>query len=302
MLEREEWVGSLVGIDVDPPRRRLRRADFHLVSFADRQRVVDITAEFNPHVLVHVAVWEPDARAGTSHAEALTNSATSSMLGAAAECPALEAIVLRSGIEVYGRARGSASRPTEASPLRPTSHYGRMLVQLEQTAVNVAARVGVAVAPIRLAPVLGKHVPSPLGRLLRQSVVPFSALADAPFSVVEVGDAAQAIVHAARLRAHQPVNVVADGAINTLSAILRGRRLPLPLVGPEWTLATRISHVMGAPIPDHVLELIHRGRLADNGSTREVLGVSPGHTTSDVIQQLYGWESIIRVPALRSVA
>ena len=26
MLEAEPWVGSLVGIDVDPPRRRLRRA------------------------------------------------------------------------------------------------------------------------------------------------------------------------------------------------------------------------------------------------------------------------------------
>lgn len=297
MLEAEPWVGSLVGIDVDPPRRRLRRAEFHRVAPHDRERIVDIVTRFDPHVLVHLAVWEPDARAGTLAARQLTDAAAQSFFAAAGECRSLQSIVTRSGIEVYGRGRHALTRPDESAPLRPTSEYGRMLVRLEATARQVAGRVGVPVNKLRLAPVLGKHVPSPLGRLLRQPLVPFSLLADPPFGVVEVGDAARAFVAAAKQRLDQPVNVVGPGAITALQAVARGRRIPLPLVGPEWALARRVSHVVGAPIPDHVLEVLHRGRLADGSAARELLGVTAEVSTPEAIDRLYQWETVVRVPA-----
>ena len=41
-LEAEPWVGALVGIDVDPPRRRLRKAEFHLLQPSQRERIVDV--------------------------------------------------------------------------------------------------------------------------------------------------------------------------------------------------------------------------------------------------------------------
>jgi len=150
--------------------------------------------------------------------------------------------------------------------------------------------------------VLGKHVPSPLGRLLRQPAVPFSALADAPFAVVEDGDAARAFVHAAESRLDEPLNIVASGGVTALQAAIRGRRVPLPLVGPEWMIARRVSHVLGAPIPDHVVELMHRGRLADGARAAELLGYTPRLTTSEVIDHLYAWESVVRKGAIREVA
>ena len=52
-LESESWVGDLVGLDVDPPRRRLRRAAFHRVEPTDRTRIVDLVTSFDPHVVVH---------------------------------------------------------------------------------------------------------------------------------------------------------------------------------------------------------------------------------------------------------
>ena len=223
-------------------------------------------------------------------------------VGAAAECPALESMVVRSGVEVYGRERNAPTRPTEAAPLRPTSEYGRMLADIERQAREVGRRVGIAVGKLRLAPVLGKHVPSPLGRLLRQPRVPYSVLADAPFAVVEDGDAARAFVAAAARRLDEPVNVVAPGAITALQATLRGRRLPVPIVGPEWGLARRASHLVGAPIPEHVIELLHRGRLADGSRSDELLGLSPRLTTPDVIDRLYSWESVVRIGAVHSPA
>jgi len=297
LLEAEPWVGSILGIDVDPPRRRLRRSEFHLINPSDRPRIVDVVTSFDPHVLVHLAVWEPDARAGASVAKRLTNEAATSIISAAAECRALEAIVVRSGIEIYGRGRGSLTRPDEDSPTRPTSEYGRMVADIEATAATVGDRVGVSVTALRLAPVLGPHVPSPLGRVLRQPVVPFSMLADSPFVVTLEADAARAFVAAARHRPQGPLNVVAPGAITTLQAIWQGRRVPLPLIGPEWRIARQLSHLFGAPLPEHVMELIHRGRLADGNRLTEVLKVTSRISTQEVIERLYKWEAIVRIPA-----
>ncbi|MEA3184440.1 MAG: UDP-glucose 4-epimerase [Ilumatobacteraceae bacterium] len=297
MLEDQPWVGPILGIDIDPPRRRLHRSEFHRIDPRDRHRIVELVTRFDPHVLVHLAVWEPDARAGTTLAKRLTCESATSIISAAAECPSLQAIVVRSGTEIYGRGRGALTRPDEDSPTHPTSEYGRMVAAIEATAQTVGDRVGVAVSALRLAPVLGPHVPSPLGRALRQPVVPFSVLADSAFAVTIDSDAARAFVAAAEQRPQGPLNVVGPGAITTMQAIWRGRRLPLPLFGPEWRIARHVSHLLGAPLPEHVMELIHRGRLADGRRLAATLGITPQVSTREVIDRLFQWEAIVRVPA-----
>lgn len=302
MLEEESWVGSLSGIDVDPPRRRLQRTAFHRIHPDDHDHIVDTVTAFNPHVLVHVGVWEPNARAAPQVAAMLTDQAATSVIGAAAECRALESIVLRSGIEIYGRGPGALTRPAEDAALQPTSGWGHTVSDIERTARSVGKRVGVTIGPVRLAPVVGPHVPSPLGRLLRLPAVPFSALTNPPFTVVEDRDAARAIVAAARVQLAEPVNVTSTGASTILHAARRGRRLPVPLVGPQWWFAKQVSNLAGAPIPDHVHELLRRGRLADEGRMQELLGITAESSTPDVIDRLYHWPSIIRMPPRVKVA
>ncbi len=63
LLEEEPWVKSLSGIDADPPRSRLKRTEFHRIHPHEHDRIVETVMDFDPHVLVHVGVWEPDARA-----------------------------------------------------------------------------------------------------------------------------------------------------------------------------------------------------------------------------------------------
>lgn len=302
LLEHEPWVGELAGLDVDPPRRRLHRASFELVPTTDHERTVEIITKFNPHVVVHIAVWEPYSRATPNTARRLTDEAATSILGAAAECQALESVIVRSGTEIYGRAHGAPTRPDEDAELDPTCDYGRMLLGIERTAAAIGERIGVAVSAIRMGTVLGPHVPSPLGRVLRMPAVPFSVLADPPFAVVEDIEVARAFVAAAERRLDAPVNVVANGAITALQAARRGRRIPIPLVGPDWALAKVISGLLGSPIPDHVVEALHRGRLADNSRMQELLGFHPTATTSDVVGRLYEWPTVVRVPARQAVA
>jgi UDP-glucose 4-epimerase len=294
-MERERWVGELAGLDIDPPRRRLRRATFHRVEPMDRRRIVTIVRDFDPHVVLHLAVWEPDARAHPRDAARWTAAAAVAVLGAAAECPSLEHVVVRSGIAVYGRRRGSATRPDESVSPDPSTPFGRSLLAIEQTACHAATAADVPATLLRFAPVIGPHVPSPLGRLLRLPAVPVSILADPAFSVIDDQDAASAVVAAATRRVDGAVNAVSPGAVTASQAVRMGRRLPIPLFGPEWRVASILTSAFGAPIPEHIQELLHRGGTADGTYAAAALGVTPRLTTPQVVQALYEWATVIHL-------
>jgi hypothetical protein len=67
-------------------------------------------------------------------------------------------------------------------------------------------------------------------------------------------------------------------------------------------LTSAASAALGAPIPNHVVELMHRGRLADGSRQRELLGIEPLATTPEVIDRLHAWEDVVRIVPDRSVA
>jgi hypothetical protein len=54
---------------------------------------------------------------------------------------------------------------------------------------------------------------------------------------------------------------------------------------------------MGAPAPEHVMELLHRGRRATSGACEQLLGWIPEMSTMEVMQSLFSWEGVVRVPA-----
>ncbi|MFK8025780.1 MAG: NAD-dependent epimerase/dehydratase family protein [Ilumatobacter sp.] len=302
LLEKEPWVGALAGIDADPPRSNFQRTTYHRIHPDEHDRIVDTVIDFDPHVLVHLGVWEPNSRANPRDARELTDRAATSILGAAAECDSLEHVIVRSGIEIYGAGAGTLTRPDEFAPIRPTSGWGQTVADIERTAASVATRVGVGVGAIRLASVIGPHVPSPLGRLLRLPAVPYNLTSDPSFAVIHQDDAARSFVAAARERLSEPVNAVASESITVTQAAQRGRRIAIPNIGPQWPIARRLAHLAGAPIPDHVHALLIHGRLADNGRMRELLGFVPEHTTPEVIDSLYGWPTVVRRPARKQVA
>lgn len=307
LLEDEPWVERVVGLDVDPPRRRLRRAEFHRIAPTERSRIANLVADVDPHVVVHLGVYEPNARAAAHESAAWNGPSALNVVGAAAECPSLRSIVVRSGIEVYGRGKGALTRPTETAPLAPTSAFGRQLAEIERIVGEVAQLRQVPAAFLRLGPVLGPHVPSPLGRLLRLPLVPFDVMADAPFAVIDDRDAAAAIVAASFLEHDGALNLVAPGATTARHAAGRGDRPVLPILRPNWTFVRPLSHLVGVPIPDHVTELLTKGRLADASLAAEVLGVKPTWTTPQVIDALFAWESVAHYhphehPIPRSVA
>ena len=300
-LEHEPWVADLVGIDLSPPRQRLRRARFHLVSPHDRRRTSELVREFDPEVIVHVGIYEPGSRSSDGAAAARSVDAAAGVFTAAAGLENLRGIVVRSGLEVYGRGRDVPDAPDESVKPRPTSHFGRILYDVESAAVAAGRDAHVPVARLRLGPILGPHTPSPLGRLLRLPVVPFQPGARGAFTVSHLEDAAAALVWAASARFDGPLNVSGPEPLHALDAIRLGRRVAVPTVKVGWRAAALLTNAFGAPAPEHVVELLRLGRLADM-TRATALGV-PMRSTRATLVDLFEWPSVtLTVPNALGIA
>ena len=287
-VEARADVDTVVGVDLDPPRRRLHRATFHWIRPGDTDTLDEVVRSLDPTVVLHLGQFEPHARLVPQRADVASRRATESLVTALADAPSLRRIVVRSGIEVYGRRRGGPICPDESCPPDPTSQFGRRLLATEQhIEVFARSRRRVAVTTLRFAPIAGYHAPSPLSRLLKLPVVPVATLAEPTFSLVHAADAADAVVAALDAKAEGPVNVVAPGVVSAYQAARIGARVPVPVLGPGWTLAGRLSEFAGAPLPDHVRELIVRGRTADGGRCAQVLGCAPTRSTRDIVTEIH---------------
>jgi UDP-glucose 4-epimerase len=298
LIEADPAVEAVLGLDAYPPRRRLHRSEFRRIDPRDRARTAAAVRELAPTVVVHLGVWEPDARATPSLAHRRTMEGTRAALGAAASTGQLEHLLVRSGIEVYGRGPGTPRRPDEDVPLRPTSPYGRTLASVEREAAAVGRMAEIPVGLLRFAPTVGVQYPSPLSRLLRLPAVPVNALSFTPiepaaFALLDVEDAAAAFAAALRTRLDGAVNVVPEGTITPLGAARLGGRVPLPIVAPGWVGTRALSRAIGAPIPSHVHELLLRGRQADGAKALDVLGVAPQRPTEAVVRALYDWAPVV---------
>jgi nucleoside-diphosphate-sugar epimerase len=133
---------------------------------------------------------------------------------------------------------------------------------------------------------------SPLGRLLRLPLVPTGALSDPPFSLLHQDDAARAFVAALAQRHDGPLNVVAPGAVTPGQAARLGGRLVFPIVGPQWLVARLVAELLSAPLPEHVHELLVRGRTADGSTGSQILGLGDVLSTVEIVRDLYEWASV----------
>jgi UDP-glucose 4-epimerase len=299
LLEERSDVTEVAGFDFVPPRRRLRRAEFRRIDPRNRERVVEFVTEFAPQAVAHFGVYEPASRMSPASAAERTELCTVAALGAAARTGALEYVVSRSGLEVYGRRTHRASVPDEQVPPAPASEYGVSLLQVETITAGVGRRHGIPVSSLRYAPVVGPHAPSPFGRLLRLPLVPVPAFADPPFSLLHPEDAAQAMVAAIACRYDGPLNVVGPGAATPWQSVRLGGRVPLPVVPALWGAAARATELSGAAIAEHVVEMLRFGRTGAGERAVEVLGIDEPHTTQDVLREVFEWADVVPLTVVR---
>lgn len=302
LLEQRNDVDDIVGVDFVPPRRRLFRSEFRRIDPRDADKLTAFVLDVAPSAVAHYGVYEPDSRLDQREAAEATASGTVVALEAAARGGRLERVSVRSGITVYGRGPGRPAVPDERVQPAPTTPYGRTCLEVEAIAAGLGRRHGIPVSLLRMAPVVGSHVPSPLGRLLRLPAVPVPALADPPFSLLHQEDAARAMVEALCRGYDGPLNIVGPGAASPWQVVRLGGRVPVPMLGPSWAVACRVAELAGAPVPPHVLELMQRGRTADGSRAIEALGLAPMRSTQEVCAELYEWATVSALRPIEAVA
>jgi UDP-glucose 4-epimerase len=296
LIEERTWADSIVGVDFVPPRRRLRRAEFRRIDPRDRDRLASFVQELAPTIVAHFGVYEPASRMTPASAHERTELSTIAALGAAARAGSLEYVVVRSGLEVYGPPSPRASVPDEDVVPDPQTPYGSSLLQVEAVARGVALRTGVRCCALRYAPVVGSHVPSPLGRLLRLPVVPVGAFSDPPFSLLHPDDAARAMVAAIEERVDGPLNIVGPGAATPWQAARLGGRVPLPVLPRLWGAIGAAAEIAGAAIAPHVVDLLRRGLTGDDGRARDKLRLENMMSTQEVLRELFEWADVVPIP------
>jgi UDP-glucose 4-epimerase len=295
LIEQRDWADDIMGVDFVPPRRRLRRAEFRRIDPRDRDKLASFVQDYAPTVVAHFGVYEPASRMTPASANERTELSTIAALSAAVRAGKLEYIVLRSGLEVYGPRDRRVSVPDEDVVPVPRTAYGRSLLKVESVAKGLALVSGMPVGALRYAPVVGSHVPSPLGRLLRLPIVPVSAFADPPFSLLHPDDAAEAMVLAIEHRVDGPCNIVGAGAATPWQAARLGGRMPLPVLPSLWAAVGRATEIAGAAIAPHVVELLRYGCTGDDSRMHELLPMIDPVPTQDVLRELFEWADVVSI-------
>jgi len=293
-LERDPD-NEILGVDMVPPRRHLKQCEFRLVRPGDVATRTRLIRDFDPEVIIHMGVYEPHARSNPVDSTRRTRAVTRSVFHAGLDCGSLRHVVVRSGIEVYGREQGTALRPDEDAPISPTTRFGRALAEVEESARAFSSLRDIPVTILRFAPIVGPYIPSPLGRFLRLPVVPVAAPVDSPIQLLHIDDAHDAAVAATRARVGGVFNIVGDGAVTGSQAARLGGRMVIPVWGPGWQISKMVTAAMGSPLPEHTAEAMRRGQTADGGRAKRELDFVPARSTRECVEDLYQWASVIRV-------
>jgi UDP-glucose 4-epimerase len=202
--------------------------------------------------------------------------------------PTLGAIVVRGSAAIYGSEAGAPAFFTEEDaerfPLR--TRFQRDIGELERLVGAFARRhPAVACTVLRLQPVVGRDLDTPVNRLLRAPVVPTMLGYDPRVQLLDGDDAVGALRRAVLYPVRGPVNVAADGVVSLSRALRHARRPALPIAAPLWgPLVGTARRVAGQPpLPDEIARYLRFGRGVDTTRMRRELRFRPQHSTLEAL-------------------
>ena len=207
--------------------------------------------------------------------------------------PSLRAIVVRGSAAIYGSEAGAPAFFTEEDadrfPLR--TRFQRDIGELERLVGAFARRhPAVACAVLRLQPVVGRGLDTPVNRLLRAPVVPTMLGYDPRVQLLDADDAVGALRRAVLHPVRGPVNIAADGVVSLSRALRHARRPALPIAAPLWgTVVGTARRVAGQPaLPDEIARYLRFGRGVDTTRMRRDLDFQPQHSTLEALAAATG--------------
>ena len=296
VLAADPTVTRIVGLDVRPPRRRVRTLEFHLVDVA--------RSELKPllegtDVLVHLATVVdpiPDEELMAS----VNIDGTRRVLDAAAAVD-VRKVVRVSSAAVYGAWANNPVPLTEDAPLRPNPEFSPAVQAAEVERLLADWRddhPGVVVTTLRSAPVLGLGAERLPGRLLLGRPPIRVQGAAPPVQAVHIDDLVAALALVVLTDHPGTFNVASDGWLDhdTAHALLDAP--PVPALSPAVVdRILRFTWQLGlGDVPPGVLPYLLHPWVIANDRLR-TLGWAPLHGTEEAIVD--GLHSLGQPPSTR---
>jgi UDP-glucose 4-epimerase len=290
-LTHDETIERVVGLDTRAVEPEVaERTDLIAADLRD-ERLGELVRATGVDTVVHndiVQFAEPGRPRAALHDVNVIG--TLQLLTACAALPALRAIVVRSSAAIYGSEADAPSFFTEEDarryPLR--TRFQRDISELEGLVGAFARRHPAVVCTLlRLQPIVGRGLDSPVARLLGAPVVPTILGFDPRVQLLDADDAVGAMRRAVQDPVRGAVNIAADGVVSLSRALRHARRTALPIAAPLW------GPVVGAarraagqpPLPDEVARYLRYGRGVDTTRMRRDLGFEPSYTTLAALER-----------------
>lgn len=289
-LADDAGVAEVIGVDTrrPPPELAARivsvRADLRHGGLAPMLRVAA------PDVVVHHDILqfaEPGRAARALHD--LNVVGTLQLLAACGELPGLRALVVRGSAAIYGSHPDAPAFCTEELARgagAESSRFQRDVAELEQFVDAFARRRPEVICTVlRLQPVIGAMLDTPIMRLFRAPVVPTFLGFDPRLQVVHDEDAVGAVAAAVAHPVRGAVNIAGDGTVSLSRALRRLGKHAVPIAGPLYGPAVAaLSRVGGTPrMPADVVRFLRHGRGVDTTRMRRDLRFVPRYTTLQAI-------------------
>ena len=230
-----------------------------------------------PDTVVHNALVQfPGEGRSSRTVHDLNVVGTLQLLSACDQLPQLETVVVRASAAIYGTEAGSPAFFSEdmAGSATLRTRFQRDLGDLESYVEAFARRhPDVCCTTLRLQPVVGPTLVTPVTRLLRLPVIPTVLGFDPRLQVLHEDDSVEALAQAVRRPVRGAVNVAGRGTISLSAALRRLRRravgVPHPLFG---SVAGRLG------FSEEMIRYLRYGRGVEIERLTRELGYEPRPT------------------------
>ncbi|MFC3963215.1 NAD-dependent epimerase/dehydratase family protein [Nocardia jiangsuensis] len=295
-LARDPAIERVLAVDSVMPsaelRRRMGRAEFVRADIRNPliRKVVDGNAV---DTLIHTAVLtHPPAGGGRAVMKDLNVLGAMQLFAVCQKAPTMRRVAVRSSSAVYGGSAKDPAKFTEEMGARrpPSGAFARDMIEVEGFVRGLARRrPDIAIATLRLAPIVGPRLAARGIEYLRSPVTPTVFGRDARMQLLHEEDAVAALVHAAHTVASGTFNVAGDGALTLSQVVRRAGRIQVPV--PFSVFRTVGRTLMGRVMREfsgEQLDYFHFGCGLDTTRMRTELGFQPRWTTVQAFDDFIG--------------
>jgi UDP-glucose 4-epimerase len=277
---------TVIGLGQGTPPAPIGRAEYLTARLAGRQ-LLELLRSEGVEVVLHLAFAGAE-RPASSREEAVQQNVlgTMELLGASAGA-GVRRVLLRSHTRVYGASPLNPTFIDEDRPIVRSNAPGvlRDYAEVEQfVAEFVAQHPGLAIVPVRCAPLLGGW--SPFVNYLSQSGPRMLVGFDPCVQVLHIDDAAEGFARAALASFNGPINLAAEDTLCLSQVIKLAGRQPVALLEQMVNLAIAMgnSAILGSWPYD--IGFLRHSCVADLRRARAELGWAPAHSAAEALATL----------------